>query len=110
MALIVVGSANMDLVVRAPRFPVPGETLIGNLFATYPGGKGANQAVAAARLGGEVHFVGCVGADAFGESLRKSLVSAGVSAESLQSIDAESTGIASIIVDDLGQNTIVVAP
>lgn len=100
----------MDLVVRAPRFPASGETLMGSSFSTFPGGKGANQAVAAAKLGGEVYFVGCVGEDGFGDSLRQSLADAGVQLGSLVSRPETSTGIAAITVDDLGQNTIVVAP
>lgn len=68
--VVVVGSINMDLVTRAPRLPRGGETLIGESFATVHGGKGANQAVAAARLGAQVSMVGCVGSDAYGEELR----------------------------------------
>ena len=75
--LVVIGSANMDLVVRAERIPLPGETVVGGVFVTIPGGKGANQAVAAARLGAEVRFVGRVGADAFGEALRAGMAQAG---------------------------------
>ena len=67
--IVVVGSFNMDLVVRLPTIPRPGETLLGGVFATYPGGKGSNQAEAAAHLGGEVTMIGCVGADAFGDQL-----------------------------------------
>src|SRR5580700_5233653 len=67
--IVVVGSANMDLVVRTKRIPAPGETVLGGEFFQLPGGKGANQAVAAARLGGDVTFIGCVGKDAFGDSL-----------------------------------------
>ena len=79
--IVVVGSFNMDLVVRMPAIPRPGETLLGGVFATFPGGKGANQAVAAARLGGEVTMVGQVGTDAFGDQLlawpkRKELIPA----------------------------------
>ncbi|MGD9030316.1 MAG: PfkB family carbohydrate kinase, partial [Anaerolineae bacterium] len=73
--LTVVGSLNMDLVVRAPRIPQPGETIIGSGFHTVPGGKGANQAVAAARLGAHVSLVGRVGQDAFGQALLESLAS-----------------------------------
>nr|NIP16999.1 ribokinase [Xanthomonadales bacterium]NIU63607.1 ribokinase [Stutzerimonas stutzeri]NIX11789.1 ribokinase [Xanthomonadales bacterium] len=74
----VVGSLNMDLVARAPRIPQPGETIIGGDFRTAPGGKGANQAVAAARLGAQVSMVGRVGCDAFAESLLSNLGAAGV--------------------------------
>ncbi|HTQ08720.1 MAG TPA: ribokinase [Fimbriimonadaceae bacterium] len=110
MALIVVGSANMDLVVRSPRLPAVGETLIGRSFATFPGGKGANQAGAAAKLGGDVRFVGRVGDDAFGEMLRESLAGAGVDVSSLRVQPGVASGIAAIAVDDEGRNTIVVSP
>jgi ribokinase len=104
----VLGSANMDLIVRAERFPLPGETILGGDFATLPGGKGANQAVAIGRLGGEVRFIGCVGTDAFGEALADSLASAGVDTSGLQR-RPEPTGVAVITVDQPGENTIVVA-
>lgn len=108
MALIVVGSANMDLVIRSPRFPKPGETILGSDFATFPGGKGANQAVAAARLGGEVRFFGCVGEDGFAADLRTSLSSAGVHIDDLATCPG-ATGVAVITVDAEGRNTIIVA-
>src|SRR5512147_2437666 len=73
--IIVVGSLNADLVVRSPRFPAPGETIQGEDLATIPGGKGANQAVAAARLGASVAMLGCVGADGFGATLIENLKS-----------------------------------
>jgi ribokinase len=78
LEVLVVGSANMDLVVRTSRFPAPGETVLGSEFQTFPGGKGANQAVAVGKLGGEVLFCGKVGEDAFGDALIESLRSAGV--------------------------------
>jgi ribokinase len=106
----VVGSANLDLVVRAPRFPAPGETLLGGSFATHPGGKGANGAVAAGRLGGVVSFVGVLGRDAFGEVLASSLFGAGVDLSYTLRAEATATGVAQITVDDSGRNTIVVAP
>lgn len=106
--VVVVGSANMDLVVRVERFPAPGETVRGSDFATFPGGKGANQAVAAGRLGGHVEFVGRVGADAFGESLRASLEAAGVRTGGLGVEPGGSTGVATIAVDSAAQNEIVV--
>lgn len=110
MSLIVVGSANMDLVVQAARFPEPGETILGSAFATYPGGKGANQAVAAGRLRGDVKFVGRVGADSFGGSLRQSLIDAWMDITGLTTDPDAPTGVAAITVTDSGQNTIVVAP
>lgn len=107
--VLVIGSANMDLVVQTPRFPGPGETLLGGDFATHPGGKGANQAVAAARLGARTAFCGCVGEDAFGEQLRGSLQSNGVDLTWLRTVPG-SSGIAVIQVNAEGQNTIVVSP
>jgi ribokinase len=107
--IMVVGSLNADLVVRAPRFPSPGETITGTDFAVFPGGKGANQAVAAARLGGRVAMIGRVGRDDHGRSLRASLAAAGASDEGVQDDDA-STGVAVITIDAAGQNEIVLAP
>lgn len=108
--IAVVGSANVDLVVRSPRFPQPGETLLGGPFETSPGGKGANAAVAAGRMGGQVSFVGMVGADAFAESLLGSLRNAGVDLAFTLRAEATATGVALITVSDEGENTIVVAP
>ncbi len=100
----------MDLVVRAPRFPRPGETLIGGPFQTAPGGKGANQAVAAARMGGQVRMVGRVGADDFGESLLAGLARDGVDHRHVRRDPDSASGTATIIVDQSGRNCIVVAP
>lgn len=108
--IVVVGSLNMDLVVRAPRHPGPGETLLGGPFQTFPGGKGANQAVAAARLGAPVRMIGRVGPDAFGEALIATAQRAGVDTTHVQRDEAAATGVALITVADSGQNTIVVAP
>lgn len=107
--VLVVGSANMDLVFGTRRMPAPGETVLGLSFATHPGGKGANQAVAIGRLGGEVSFAGCVGSDAFGAELRAGLVAASVGVEHLGVWEGPS-GTAGIFVDDEGRNMIVVAP
>ncbi|HET6430904.1 ribokinase [Dyella sp.] len=107
--IVVVGSINMDLVTLAPRFPAPGETLLGNRFLTVPGGKGANQAVAAARLGAEVALVGAVGADAFGQQLRDGLRSEGIDLGQLATLEHEGSGTASITVAE-GDNQIVVVP
>ena len=104
----VVGSLNMDLVVRAPRIPRPGETIIGGEFRTVPGGKGANQAVAAARLGAQVAMVGRVGGDAFGGLLLENLAAAGVDPAFVTRDPQAATGVALIEVDDAGQNSIVV--
>lgn len=108
--IIVVGSLNMDLVVRAPRHPQPGETLIGSDFQTFPGGKGANQAVAAARLGARVRMIGRVGVDAFGEALLTAAQNDGVDTTFVQHDPVHPTGVALITLDAHGQNTIVVAP
>lgn len=105
----VVGSVNMDLVVRVERHPHPGETLLGSDYATHPGGKGANQAVAAARLGARVAFVGRVGEDAFGDRLAASLAESGVDTAGLARSERPS-GVAFIQVDAAGQNSIVVSP
>jgi ribokinase len=107
--VIVVGSLNMDLVTRAPRIPQPGETIIGSGFHTLPGGKGANQAVAAARLGARVSMIGRVGNDAFGGLLLDNLAAAGVDHRHVISDSEAATGVALIVVDDAGQNSIVVA-
>jgi len=107
--IVVVGSLNMDLVVRAPRHPLPGETILGGEFRTFPGGKGANQAVAAARLGGAVKMIGRVGADAFGDSLLQTMAKDGVDTQRILRDPEAATGVALITVDAAGQNTIVVA-
>ncbi len=106
--VVIVGSLNMDLVTRAPRLPRAGETLAGQSFVTVPGGKGANQAVAAARLGASVAMVGCVGDDAYGEQLRTALLAEGIDCQAVTRIDGESTGVALIVVDDSSQNAIVI--
>ena len=106
----VVGSANLDVVVPVPHHPVTGETVLGGDHALVPGGKGANQAVAAARQGSEVAFVGRVGADDAGSTLRASLEAAGVSTTHLSTDDAAPSGIALIGVDARGDNAIVVSP
>ena len=109
--VVVVGSANTDMVVRVPSLPVPGETLLGSGFANVPGGKGANQAVAASRLGAVVTFVGCVGADAFGDLLVQNLENEGIDTQFVIRDPDAPTGVALITVDEaFGENTIVVAP
>src|SRR5258706_521544 len=106
--ILVVGSLNADLVVRAPRFPQPGETISGEDLQVIPGGKGANQAVAAARLGANVSMLGRVGKDNFGDFLLNNLKSNNVDSQHVQRDDA-STGTATIIVDSNGQNSIVLS-
>ncbi len=107
--IIVVGSLNMDLVVRVERMPHPGETVPGRDFQTIPGGKGANQAAAAALLGSSVAMVGRVGNDAFGPRLVENLKRKGVNTEHVQLDDRAATGTAMITVDETGQNSIVIA-
>ena len=106
-SIAVLGSANMDLVVRQSRLPRPGETIFGAGFSTVPGGKGLNQAVAAARLGGAVNFLGAVGADAYGSELRALMLAEGIRSDGLATADAP-TGTAHISVVDNGENSIVV--
>lgn len=108
--VVVVGSINMDLVVRSPRIPQPGETILGTDFRTFPGGKGANQAVAAARAGGRVKMVGRVGEDEFGESLLNTLSRDRVDTTFVSQTPGVASGVALITVNDAGQNNIVVVP
>lgn len=106
--IVVIGSLNVDLVVRTARRPAPGETVPGDEFRIIPGGKGANQAVAAARLGGKVAMLGRVGDDTFGQSLVSSLRAARVHTSRVLSTPGVPTGTALIIVEHSGQNSIVV--
>jgi len=106
--IVVVGSINLDLVVRVPTLPRPGETVAGGTFAQVPGGKGANQAVACARLGAEVTLIGAVGRDAVAEEALSGLREAGVALRLAQA--PEHTGVALIQVDAAGETTIAVAP
>jgi len=106
--VIVVGSVNVDLAVTVARLPGPGETVVGGRFARHHGGKGGNQAVAAARLGAETAFVGAVGGDAFGSEARAALEAEGIDLRGLVTLE-EATGVALITVDASGENTIAVA-
>ncbi|WP_286914085.1 MULTISPECIES: ribokinase [unclassified Pseudomonas] len=108
--VLVVGSLNMDLVARAERLPRPGETLAGESFFTVPGGKGANQAVAVARLGGSVAMVGNVGDDAYGLQLRQALEVEGIDCQAVGVCQGVSSGVALITVDAASQNCIVIIP
>jgi ribokinase len=108
--IVVIGSINIDLVSRVPRLPRAGETLAGDSFHALPGGKGANQAVAAARLGGRVHMVGRVGDDAYGRQLRAGLKQDGIDVRHVRTTAGASTGCATILVDGRGENCIVVTP
>jgi ribokinase len=108
LRIAVVGSINLDLVARCERLPRPGETVTGATFARYPGGKGANQAVACARLGAEVTMIGAIGSDPFADEALAGLREAGVELDLQTSGDP--TGVAVIVVDGEGENEIVVAP
>ncbi len=108
--IVVVGSLNADFVVRAGRVPAPGETITGECFATFAGGKGANQAYAAARLGGAASMVGQVGNDAQADFLRGNLASAGVDVSHVSGDPRVSSGTAFIIIDSSGQNRIIIVP
>src|SRR5450756_2931680 len=107
--VLVVGSVNVDLVVAAPRLPVPGQTVTGGDVARYYGGKGGNQATAAARLGSTVAFVGAVGADDMGSEARSALAAEGIDIAGVVVTDRP-TGVALIVVDPRAENLIVVAP
>jgi ribokinase len=107
--IVVVGSLNMDLTARVSRLPAPGETVLGGELRTAPGGKGGNQAVAAARLGAATRMIACVGDDAYGRELVAGLKREGVDVTGVRAAEGP-TGVALICVDDRGQNQIVVAP
>lgn len=107
--ITVVGSLNMDFVAQVSSLPMPGETVLGSGFRTIPGGKGANQACAAGKLGGRVRMVGRVGDDVFGRQLREALQSAGVDVGAVLVTEGTRSGVALIVVEGSGQNQIVVA-
>ncbi|MBK1889112.1 ribokinase [Undibacterium sp. 14-3-2] len=107
--ITVVGSVNMDLVFRTPRMPAVGETLLGHEFRQIPGGKGANQAVAAARQGADVSFIGAVGDDGFGDFSQQCLAKEGININHLARVAGVATGVAGILVEDNGSNSIVLA-
>ncbi|MCP4883622.1 MAG: ribokinase [Flavobacteriales bacterium] len=108
--ILVVGSSNTDLVIQTSRFPGPGETVIGGVFNTFAGGKGANQAVAASRLGAEVSFVARIGDDDFGRQALDGYIKEGIITNHIFIDEEEPTGIASIVINSEGENSIVVAP
>jgi ribokinase len=107
--VVVVGSANMDLVGIAPRLPRPGETVLGDDFVMGPGGKGANQAIAAARAGGSCTFLGATGSDAFGVTLKARLTASGVDTSHVR-VAYGPSGVAVVMVDRAGENSIIVSP
>ena len=106
--IVVVGSLNMDCVVETPSMPKPGETITGKSVSQVPGGKGANQAYAIGKLGGDVQMIGAVGNDSCGMALKKSLESVGVKTDGLAILDGETTGQAFITVDGQGENSIII--
>jgi ribokinase len=107
--VVVVGSVNADLVVAVRRLPRPGETVVGGTFARHGGGKGANQAVAAARAGAHVALVGAVGADDLGDEALRELAAEGVDVSAVARLGGVATGVAAIVVDEAGENQIAVA-
>jgi ribokinase len=107
--VVIVGSANMDLVAVAPALPQPGETVLGTEFVTVPGGKGANQAIAAARAGGLSAFLGAIGSDSFGVTLRARIAASGVDTSQIRVVYGAS-GVAVVMVNADGENAIVVTP
>ncbi|MFI7430815.1 ribokinase [Micromonospora sp. NPDC049836] len=108
--VVVVGSANLDLGVAVPHLPAPGETVLGEDIAARPGGKGCNQAVAARRLGAATLFFAAVGDDRFGADVRAAITAEGLPPEHLTTVAGTATGVALIVVDAAGENTVVVAP
>ena len=108
--ITVIGSSNTDMICRVPSIPRPGETILGSDFFIVQGGKGANQAVAAARAGGDVTFITCVGNDAFGQQAIEAYQKDGINTSCIQKINGVATGVALINVADSGENSIAVAP
>ncbi len=107
--LVVVGSSNTDMVIKTPRFPAPGETILGGNFFMFPGGKGGNQAVAAARIGGNVTFLCALGDDVFGENALKGYQQEGIHTQGIVTLPDTPSGVALITVNAEGENEIVVA-
>jgi len=107
MKIVVVGSSNTDMIVKVPRIPKPGETILGGTFATAAGGKGANQAVAAARAGGDVTFIARLGDDMFGRQARLSFEADHINVDHVKTDADEPSGVALIFVDEKGENSVV---
>lgn len=107
--ILVIGSSNTDMIIKCPRIPGPGETILGGEFFKMAGGKGANQAVAAARAGGEVIFIGCVGNDTMGKEALEGLKKEGIDVSLVKISDEHASGIALINVSESGENSITVA-
>jgi ribokinase len=110
VSIVVVGSVNLDIVARVERFPLPGETLTGATLSHFPGGKGANQAMAARRLGARVSMIACLGDDPAADEALANLRKEGVDLQNCRTLKGVSTGTALILVSDEGENQIVVAP
>ncbi len=108
--IVVVGSLNMDLVIRTPRMPLPGETVVGNSFQTIPGGKGANQAVAVARQGADAAIIGRIGDDDFGRTQQHCLGEEHIDLSALTVDPQHATGVAIITLDEAGENSIIISP
>src|SRR5258706_12302812 len=108
--IVVVGSLNADFVIRVDRYPFPGETIVGRDFKVFPGGKGANQAFAAVKLGARVSMIGHVGNDAQADWLRNHLATEGVDVAHVYRDSAVSSGVATITINGEGQNQIVIIP
>ncbi len=108
--IVVIGSVNMDLMVHCPHLPMPGETVLGREFLQSPGGKGSNQAVAAARLGAQVFFIACAGDDTFGHTCRDALKADGIDIRYVQLLHGAVTGVAMVMTDHAGENCIALAP
>lgn len=108
--LVVVGSSNTDMIIRVPHLPAPGETVLGGSFSTAGGGKGANQAVAAAHADGDVSLIACVGRDSFGDAALAAFATAGINTDHCVVDPQAPSGIAQILVDASGENSIAVAP
>jgi ribokinase len=109
-SILVIGSSNTDMVIRVPQLPLPGQTVMGDHFQTFAGGKGANQAVAARRAGGNVKFLAAIGNDELGKSASGIYESEGIDTSLIHVVDDRPSGVAMIIVDDAGENCISVAP
>ncbi|MFH0842377.1 MAG: PfkB family carbohydrate kinase, partial [Bacteroidota bacterium] len=108
--ILVIGSSNTDMVIKTDKLPAPGETVLGGTFFMNPGGKGANQAVAAARLGGKVTFITKVGNDLFGSQTIGILKKEGIDTKNIVKDEDSPSGVALITVNSVGENNIVVAP
>ncbi|MCD6321568.1 MAG: ribokinase [Clostridiales bacterium] len=107
--IVVVGSSNTDMIIKVPHIPKPGETILGGKFSTASGGKGANQTVAAARSGGDVTLIACLGKDMFGEKALQGFVEDGINVDNIKTDPKEPSGVAEIFVDENGENSIAVA-